>query len=148
MRRKKAQRRLIGRFNLGSAGEKRTSAAGAGEDAGALLVVQRRRKGPLGASLYQDVVGLGRQLFLPLLLRTANFKVRSERRLPIGQQEEKNGPAQTQKPLDASETKVQRRSGVRGLRKACSKRHPSGFSAAGKQRRHGCCTYTLKVTNA
>ena len=144
MRRKKAQR-LIGRFNLSSAGEKRTSTAAAGEDAGALLVVQRRRKGPLGASLYQDVVGLRRQLLLPLLLGAANFKVRCERRLPIGQQEEKYGPARTQNVSGKRDqgSEVAACVGCEGLLEAA----PTA-PAFPESRSGGCCTYTLKVTNA
>src|SRR5436190_790356 len=54
-------------FHLGS--EERQVAARAGEDAGALLIVQRARAGALGAFLPQDRVGLAGQLLAPLVLR-------------------------------------------------------------------------------
>src|ERR1700722_19518701 len=53
-------------FELGLRGEQRQVAAGAGEDALAMLLEQRARSRTLGALLAQDLVLLRRQLCAPL----------------------------------------------------------------------------------
>src|SRR5689334_1874979 len=57
------------RFELHRGGEERQAAARAGEDAGALLVIEGAGAGALGAFLAHDVEGLGGQALLPLILR-------------------------------------------------------------------------------
>src|SRR5205807_10529557 len=53
-------------LELGLRGEQRQVAAGAGEDALAMLVEERARTRPFGALLAQDIILLRRQLRAPL----------------------------------------------------------------------------------